>query len=460
MLRIAKTPDPIQKALREKKSKWNKSVSAFIDDLIHFKKLMNGAPSKFFMQKSRLTEEIPESPADKLDAFLRTFNDIVTEGNSIVEAQLSYIKSRQAAKVKQVTETQPQATPDLTALLSKPASEEYELFSEASNFLTRFLSTLRGPRLGNSPEAVQRRARLSLFNAATDLYKLCSKFQAEISKFNFLSSDLEGLPEANETLIKLENNWLQMRKILQTTMSKLDVKDNINKEKAKELYDIIDSTVKPDITQAATYFTDIDQDQHKEILNQLSIYDKAQDDVVKLNAANKILELYKSILFNLSSSRNSKAKSLTDLAREKIVLDGDLQSKADRTLSKMYGKTMRSLVSRKTNSNRLLAFDAVEDMRTALDQFMNVLENGLDTKALIKILDVDIAKSLHTVVENYDSIIFSMEEGIMTMNPEQRAKFEKLLYNRRQRQLIDRLSPNRNRALTSIEPPKPVVDKK
>ena len=41
--------DPIQEKLREHKAKWNKTVSEFIDNLIHLKKMMNGWPSKYHM---------------------------------------------------------------------------------------------------------------------------------------------------------------------------------------------------------------------------------------------------------------------------------------------------------------------------------------------------------------------------------------------------------------------------
>lgn len=48
-----KSSDPIQESLREKKAVWNKKVSEFIDNLIHVKKMMNGFPSKFNMERSK-----------------------------------------------------------------------------------------------------------------------------------------------------------------------------------------------------------------------------------------------------------------------------------------------------------------------------------------------------------------------------------------------------------------------
>ena len=60
--------DPAQEKLRQSKAAWNKSVSAFINDVIHFKKLMNGWPSKYFKERSKITLPIP---ADHLPSLIR-----------------------------------------------------------------------------------------------------------------------------------------------------------------------------------------------------------------------------------------------------------------------------------------------------------------------------------------------------------------------------------------------------
>ena len=72
-----KSSDPVQQALRDKKSAWNKKVSLFIDNVINLKKLMNGMPSKFFMEKSKITEPVKKEPSEILNFLLKEFNDIV-----------------------------------------------------------------------------------------------------------------------------------------------------------------------------------------------------------------------------------------------------------------------------------------------------------------------------------------------------------------------------------------------
>jgi hypothetical protein len=66
MIKSARKPssDPVQEKLRQSKAVWNKEVSIFVNDLIHCKKLMNGWPSKFHMEKSFIKEPIPADPSN------------------------------------------------------------------------------------------------------------------------------------------------------------------------------------------------------------------------------------------------------------------------------------------------------------------------------------------------------------------------------------------------------------
>ena len=124
-----KSNDPVQQALREKKAKWNKKVSAFIDDLIHVKKMMNGWPSKFLMERSRITEPLPKDPATILGALAGDFSEIVNEGNDIIASQISYSQTRKKKQPKQLnlplpaTPTPAPMTPmnDLSQQLSLPS---------------------------------------------------------------------------------------------------------------------------------------------------------------------------------------------------------------------------------------------------------------------------------------------------------------------------------------------------
>ena len=94
-----KSLDPIQEELREKKSVWNKEVSEFINNLIQFKKLINGSPSKFHMEKSKIFESIPDNPVSILDSLTENFRDISVKGNEIISQQIDYSKVRKKKSI-------------------------------------------------------------------------------------------------------------------------------------------------------------------------------------------------------------------------------------------------------------------------------------------------------------------------------------------------------------------------
>jgi hypothetical protein len=107
-----KSLDPIQEELREKKSVWNKEVSEFINNLIQFKKLINGSPSKFHMEKSKIFEPIPDNPVSILDSLIENFRDISVKGNEIISQQIDYSKVRKKKSIPS------EKTPDLSKQLS------------------------------------------------------------------------------------------------------------------------------------------------------------------------------------------------------------------------------------------------------------------------------------------------------------------------------------------------------
>src|ERR1700676_5491360 len=112
--------DPVQERLRQNKANLNKDISAFVNDLIHLKKLMNGWPSKFFKERSKITSPLPADPATIIGALAGDFQEIVSKGNGIIQEQLNYAKNR---RQKQVKPTLPQTPPanDLAAPPAAPA---------------------------------------------------------------------------------------------------------------------------------------------------------------------------------------------------------------------------------------------------------------------------------------------------------------------------------------------------
>src|SRR5574338_50285 len=100
--------DPVQEKLRQNKALWNKEVSTFVNDLIHLKKMMNGWPSKFHKERSRIVDPIPADPATIIGSLAGDFQEIAQKGNSIVQEQVNYAKNRRKKQPKQLNLPFPQ----------------------------------------------------------------------------------------------------------------------------------------------------------------------------------------------------------------------------------------------------------------------------------------------------------------------------------------------------------------
>ncbi len=208
-MRKVAEPDPVQKKLRQDKAAWNKAVSAYINDLIHFKKLMNGWPNKFHQQKSRIIDPVPADPSTIIGSLAGDFQELVQRGNGLIEQQLQYSQTRRKKQPKQLNlpnvNQQPQAQPtpgpakppvDLSSQLGLPNvannssdrliklasnfESKYDLTAEASNPVTRFFTRLFNPKIGFGEAARIRRARMELLNYCVKVYKKLEKVQVEI----------------------------------------------------------------------------------------------------------------------------------------------------------------------------------------------------------------------------------------------------------------------------------------
>jgi len=131
--------DPVQQKLREKKSKWNKKVSELIDDLIQFKKLMNGWNNKFHTEKSFIKNPIPADPSTIIGVLAADFKDLTNEANNIIKDQLLYSKTRKQKGYRNTGNDNAYHPPSNDNAL---ASLKYDLYSEASNPFSRFKTYL------------------------------------------------------------------------------------------------------------------------------------------------------------------------------------------------------------------------------------------------------------------------------------------------------------------------------
>lgn len=261
MIKSGRKPssDPIQEKLRLEKATWNKGVSSFVNDLIHLKKMMNGWPSKFHMEKSFIKDPIPADPATIIGSLAGEFQDIAQKGNKIVQQQLDYSKSRRKRQMKQLnlptpaTPTTPAApaapaTPDLSQQLSLPVSagHYFDLISEGSNPISRFFTRLLTPTIGISEAARVRKYRMSLLSSCLKTYKDLGKLQVEIVK-----SSKDSINNSNKILHQTWNDWSlvsraffiyrsNMPETIENAGGELNKSKERDKEKSKD--DIINPT--------------------------------------------------------------------------------------------------------------------------------------------------------------------------------------------------------------------------
>lgn len=242
MIKVARKPstDPLQEKLRQNKALWNKDISAFISDLINLKKTMNGWPSKFHQEKSFIKDPIPADPVTLLGALSGDFQELAQKGNSIVQEQLDYSKTRRRKQVKApgqpVTGTPPTTdpgSPDLSQQLELPHTaslaldmikvasvfeEKYGLVSEGSNAISRFFAKLLNPGIGFSEAARVRRVRMQLLRASADVFKKLEKFQ-----INVVKSSANSIEVSNTLMHDVWRDWETVRTGFNTYKSMMPV---------------------------------------------------------------------------------------------------------------------------------------------------------------------------------------------------------------------------------------------
>lgn len=235
MIKVARKPssDPLQEKLRQNKALWNKDISAFISDLINLKKTMNGWPSKFFQEKSFIKDPIPADPVTLLGVLSGDFQELAQKGNSIVQEQLDYSKTRRKRQVKPppgqpsaaptAAPEQPSA-PDLSQQLETPTTaslvvdmikvaahfeDKYDLVSLGSNPMSRFFTRLLNPTFGPfglTEAAKVRRVRKQLLDASATTYKKLENLQVSIVK-----SSKSSIQKSNEIMRDAWTDWDTVR---------------------------------------------------------------------------------------------------------------------------------------------------------------------------------------------------------------------------------------------------------
>jgi hypothetical protein len=439
MLKEARKPstDPIQEKLRQSKAVWNKEVSTFVNDLIHLKKLMNGWPNKFHMEKSFIKEPIPADPATIIGSLAGDFSDLAQKGNNLVKQQLEYSKTRKKKQPKQLN--LPLGTPspepyshiqdskkDLSKQLSLPLAasfeEKYELIAEGSSPISRFFARILSPAWGIGEAARIRKYRRSLLDACVKTYKDLGKLQVEI-----VGSSKNSLSNSNKVLHKTWTDWMEIYRgytLYKSNMPKevkdaggdISMPDKDGEEFAPKPAGNAKSVKSPapnkDLAMVAKIMTDYkksvgkfaaDRDLFIELSNSFTSFTMAPDVAGKQEAAKNIISLYDNILTSLNEKYETSENTLEEIASLKgsmaAVKSSNtiyLEKVAQDFLRKWIGRTRHELsfFDDKNKSNyRLDIYKEAGELRKIIDQIMNSLEKDMKIDELDPLI-IDVNKKI------------------------------------------------------------------
>lgn len=466
MLKVARKPstDPVQEKLRQNKALWNKEVSTFINDLINFKKTMNGAPSKFHPEKGSIKDPIPADPTTIIGVLANDFQEIAQKGNALIKEQIEYAKTRRKSVPKApvpaaTTPAQPAtpAAPDLTKQLAA-FEQKYSLVSEGSNKVTRFFTRLFNPTIGFGDAAALRRARMAMLNACADTYKDLGKFQVEIVR-----SSKESIPESNKKLHEAWSKWTLVSRAysiykssksvsapdkggtIENMVSEQDAKEEKTLEKldqsVKQFEDTYDKmeeaehnalpneNEQDEIAAPQEPVVDLSALQNLEIVSNIAKdYRNNLENIPPNNSGDSLKELdtvinqfiasrgkkidpslkdyYAKSIMNLNGEFGTNGASFKDIVLQlKAKVKAQLKSPvvapvvvdpvkdksasvlmekvAQNFLRKWVGKTMHQLsLFDKTSSYRLNCYNLASELRSKLNEIMDLLEDGLDESKL------------------------------------------------------------------------------
>ena len=471
--------DPVMNKLIQSKSIWNKEVSAFINDLIHFKKMMNGSPSKFYTQRSSIVKPIPADPATIIGSLLGDFQEIVNKGNAIIQEQADFVATRNKRKGDQALDKLDKAhgpteeTPGIDLAKQLTASDmvsDYYLISEASNPLTRFFHRLLMPSFGLSDEAARiRKYRISLLNAIINIFKDCKKLQSSI-----VESNAQSIFITSKILDKIEDNYIFILSGLQSFKDALpegiddaggDIKipSSDKKEEAAKIEKSPSSELKetkePNVLLAIEAIQDIMKykgnfPRASGLSNLFSLSQKfsksSSDEKSKL--ADNLISEYKRVLMQLSADKRIPPQnSLENIW--KLVNPAAAQENLQTVAQNILGKWRHQISPfDKTSAFRLDVYNLGGESRKISDKIIEELQKDLDLdelEPLIKQLGgnlIKIRNLLRTLaattkgIGNQPEFMSMLEKGRLgdhnvDLKSKQKEQLEKLLEQKQMRDL-------------------------
>lgn len=479
MNKVARKPssDPVQEKLRQNKAVWNKEVSTFINDLINLKRTMNGWPSKFHMERSSIKDPIPADPNTILGVLAGDFQELAQKGNAIIEEQLAYTQTRKKKQPKSPGSPSPASTitpptpsePNLSQQLSA-VSAEYELLSLGSNPLSRFVSTLKGPWFGSSPEARSRKYRVSMLKSAADLNRDFKRFESQI-----VGSTPQSIFAGGKILQKIENQLFYIQESLTSHKIKLE-EQPVATEKGKENVSKNEAPVAPtepvvvpddpvllemknaisDFRKSQLNFTNLNPALERAFASAMLKFYNSPNDAEKVKLAPLLMKAYQDLLSDTNMKHGTNAATLHEILMPKTASE-QLQSVAQNMISKWFGQLKHKLSPfDKTSALRLDLMKLSENSRKILDYIMDSLESDIDFNTVtynINIIDKNVIemkqkmKPLESLIKGnmFDSTFLNMlknkklTEYSPGLNQNQETHLQRMIQNKQFRELTNNI---------------------
>lgn len=481
MLKEAKSPpDAVQQKLRRNKASLNKETSIFINNLINFKKLMNGAPNLFFKEKSKIINPIPADPATIIGSLAGDFQDIVSKSNAIIQEQINYSKNRRQKQISKPLATQ-QPTgapvespkPDLAKqLAASDHALDFYFIKEASNPLTRFFYRLLNPGIGlNTEKARIRKYRISLLNSTLQIYKDLKKMQKTV-----VGSGPQSIFVASQLLSKVENNYVflanglqafkeQMPQGVTDTGGQIDVSPDLKEESVKPSGDSNITSNNPNVLLAMEAVRDIQANSNNfkgsvgmPVLRTLAAKFHNANTKEKEALVDEFLGAYKQIITQICADKKIPPQSsfadilaMETVSQKPAVVSANdqLQVVAQNFLGKLQHKINPF---DKTSAIRLDVYKIAAESRKMADKIMDLLQNGLDPSALGSLVQ-DLGNNLmkmKTMMNGLNSTIKGqgnqsqfmnmLEHGRLgdndvNLNPKQKQELSRMLERKQMRDL-------------------------
>lgn len=435
--------DPALNKLVQEKALWNRQVSSLINDIIHFKKSMNGWPSKFYKERTRITQPIPVDLSSILGKMTGDFQDIASQGNSILREQSDFVKNHLNRKSNQALDklekTQgpenapPTAKPgpDLSQQLGKGlASQEshlvklatafevkYELEAMASNPISRFVTRLFNPKFGFGEKARVRRIRMTMLDNCVKSYKELKKLHKEIVK-----SSKSSILSSHKMMTLVWNYWNAVNRYFSTyksirpeiakedgglievpalrTERSEEQKEQANEEAREQGQEPEESPSEPPLVdeipllkfeRAKNLIKDTinfgarlkspkgTTSELTALVNTLTSLPKK--DMFNAITKSNIDEVYQRAVANLNQELSTNGVSFKDIAKQ-LTQKAAQPKVVEAQLGRWVGKGRHQLIPGATSGPRIEVYNFITQIKKDLNVVMDLLEKGFDEVAI------------------------------------------------------------------------------